>query len=1242
MRLLITLILACVPVFGASITCQAVKSGNASDPTVWKDGANPANPCQALGGASISFEGSTQMLLAGVPGAAGSKDCVTVPDPFLVTGDVNLEFGDPSSSASCAGLTLGATSSSSFARIVMTAGHALSLRGYGSVEGLNPLGSMSPWSVLQIQPGAALWFDTANPEQGELRINGRVYIGCHNSLVVLGCNGPTGAWVQFNSGTPGTVSAWAGGTGLYAPLNNQTLPTFAVGDIVEFLVAPLPAATGTGALGPPYTLTPCVYVPDPVLGFSVPSYCGIPPSIPAPGVMPVTTDSAMCGGAASCVVPHGVPLCVVQASPLQVGYAAWATDGPHCSGSTAIAITDSGTAPLWMIKPAFVSQNPANYTWNASASDAPSAFQSYFDAIRTHYLLPYSNVSNAAGNGPARKGDTSLSFSGVTVTSQLGAGATANALTQADRCPALTAIGQFTFDPVFGEMCLWGGSNQVSWTANFKHLAIANRAPKIRNSVAGAGTELLIENSDVRGLYSTAAAAVVDLTGYNSATANNRLRMEGSLLAWSATAFQLDGLTGSANSPIPVWEGGEIQGVSESANYVFVPYSSSAHVSISNNWLQFGRNQFAIGTYHAALTGNTPVDHPHWYLVGNAGYVCDFIDIPSYGITTFSDALISRFRFESPAYAGQGFITVGGTNGHPATAEWGVAHGFRMISSYDQYFQYRYFHIPFSGYHHTFVANEGSSAVPLSLPSVSWDHIIQAAGQSNSSSETVDFGYQAYAYIQSPRVTNITTIGAQIGCVGLQDAGDDEISVVLDASVANNICQGAASTVHHFARGVFPVTNYIGNVQLTSGLNNAMYGTAGGNYTQNATPPPNQNTTTLNRFSTITWHSGTNYNTDATRTVAGVTLQNSTAASVASGSLVFTRTSASNMTYTWNDGGGAGAAQQLNWAGSGTSYTATAVTVPYTQANNGTIAVSGTPWDCGTTGPTDANAKQYYSVGCPAGNLLKWTSGAAAGTVSAILGGTRNTLIVSPTPGGAIADTFVILKVNLILPNSGATQSIEVGVSAALLPASSVTDSGITVSTSGICASGCPATGDPAIPQTWTWDVTNAPANGGINSPLEGPDPTVQAFAPNGPYVPQGNAWKTQSTSGSYIGAVNGLISSSLTGPTAGTTGIPSTVFTYSLTSGVFSGGTIVTCSDGGQNGQFVSGAGNGTGSISVTPSLNATSFTFTYTATSPGAKSISCSTALGYWTDPGAKTYTASGSAATYILLGSLRRPRQ
>ncbi len=113
-----------------------------------------------------------------------------------------------------------------------------------------------------------------------------------------------------------------------------------------------------------------------------------------------------------------------------------------------------------------------------------------------------------------------------------------------------------------------------------------------------------------------------------------------------------------------------------------------------------------------------------------------------------------------------------------------------------------------------------------------------------------------------------------------------------------------------------------------------------------------------------------------------------------------------------------------------------------------------------------------------------------------------------------------------------------------------------------------------------------------------------------------------------------------LSGPSTGTVGSPSTNFTVTLQGGAqfvldsdSVGRQTITCADGSQGGTFTPSVGSpGTSTVDITQTTGST-FTFTYNAASTGAKTISCTpkavSGTQGWVAPANLTYTAGSSVS-------------
>ena len=185
-----------------------------------------------------------------------------------------------------------------------------------------------------------------------------------------------------------------------------------------------------------------------------------------------------------------------------------------------------------------------------------------------------------------------------------------------------------------------------------------------------------------------------------------------------------------------------------------------------------------------------------------------------------------------------------------------------------------------------------------------------------------------------------------------------------------------------------------------------------------------------------TWMQGGNpYNTSLTRNILGVALWNPSFAASGGHSLVYTYTSASNRTLVF-DGG---TAVQLNWYGSGASYTVTAVGSNWFSVAAGlNVCGAGTPF-----------ITTIGDICNPGGQWVCFTSGALSGTCTVATSANNSGLVITSTLP-SVNDTFVILNSNATIANAGSTATVEAGFFWSQVPTTACsggcTDSSITMS----------------------------------------------------------------------------------------------------------------------------------------------------------------------------------------------------
>ena len=324
-----------------------------------------------------------------------------------------------------------------------------------------------------MQPNGYLWFGTAN-NTPLLSVSGRVYVGWGDqSLYPMPSS--TGA---SNAGT--WVTASVASTLNFAAVSS--MPSISPNDLVELDAV----QQQSGAY--PYT-----------------AYDGVTPP-PTPPIMPSTTDTATCGSG-TCYVPESTLLCVVAVSGNTVSLG-WPSGGnsflPYCTGSeTAIGITAAGSGQLWLKKPAIFGGDPSGYTWNNSKSGSFSSQSSNFDGVRSGLVLcpasgctgsPFGQISNAAGTGPGRIGDNSLtmswtapsSMSGITSCSKLNVN-------------AVQSSGDCYID--YGNAVLYAQGYSDSFSGSYSYKTISTPTALSGNVAIPSGTRSYNELVFARGAH---------------------------------------------------------------------------------------------------------------------------------------------------------------------------------------------------------------------------------------------------------------------------------------------------------------------------------------------------------------------------------------------------------------------------------------------------------------------------------------------------------------------------------------------------------------------------------------------------------------------------------------------------------------------------------------------------------------------------------------------------------------------
>lgn len=1118
MRLFILAVLFCAPGFSASpATAYAISNITAASDWTGGSAANHwANACNgvagssgASGGGGVAIWGQTATLPAGVPGAAGLADSIVVCTGITVHVPVGIgiELNNGTDSATN-GFRVQATDSVTFGRLIVDKGGLIKAHGL-TVAGVN-YGVVDQYADFHVMPGGSIWFGTGTVGgTQQLQVSGRAYFGCGDQAVpVLDCAGNAG----------GLVTASAGAT-----LNfTGTLPYgLATGDLVELSRMQQPTSWGY-----PYTGIDGVTLP------------------PAPPNMPTTSDTGAgktCGTLATCLVPNDVLLCAIAVvgSSVTLGFPHGGNPWkPYCDGSeTAIAIAIAGTGQLWLKMPPFVWNDPDLTTWNNSKTGVVTNANSQMDPIRTNYFFGLQPVSNAAGTGPGRPGDNSITWPTFT---QPFSGVPSDTATSFEDVTA----GKFFIDYNRGLISYGGWNSSGAWAASgdvlFKGASTGVFAEGRIAVPAGvrAYNELLFENIDIQGVIKNSARneGFIAFSTLTNGT-NNRMGFRHNTARMSADALGLYDFTASPSTPVEVtynsFTDSNMQDVSIGQVGVF---GSAKYWDLSNNFVWSSKGFFKC-QYE---TTTTFIDIAFGTITNNDAVTDGMVGGDSNTGCQWRGTLIQDNRVtesgtqQAPGFGDYPGIPIGMLNNfnHPESPNrirYNYTHGaFRGFgASQNQIWDHNYFT---AMQHHGGFVNtpDGQNGGYISGLTVAFNILI------TQGTNCQDLGFANKLYIERLAWRNNTCIGPSTvnGGMYFGEASGGTVTSIVGASIYNNIFLpsgvGAGITKMNSDQNHMDsvALSYMG-YNSTQGASATLYqGVGNGNPNNIPNPSYNRNA--------IVTQAGVNYNSSPTRNVTGVVIQNpSYATNQTTLALKETYTSASNRTLQLSSDNGAtyGTAAQLNWGGSGTTYTVSSVTDPGVIHQYLSVVVTGTPFHLNPGGVT------AFPTDNPATRWAVMLTGANAGTYYSIMpvegtGATGAITFVPRITGIATDDTFAILNTEVRVFDAGGVNYVDVGILGRIeaLPTSSKTDTGISIANTDYCSSGAtPCLTGPIIsslPSTFT--------NGGPATPLYpialpvAGGSAEQAFCigqaacgATSYYRPSGSgAWVHGGEAGLYVGAV--------------------------------------------------------------------------------------------------------------------------
>jgi hypothetical protein len=1181
-----TSIIAKTPAVPTAATCYAVTSGNWNDPSIWSSslGGTGGN-CGAVGGQGLPIMGSTLLVSAGVPGAAGNADLAIIKTGVTVhiTAGLGVEMSNNIYNGSTGdAVTIHATDQTTYGSLVIDNKGLLEVHGASGTN--DNYMRVDQYAVFQIMPGGSFWIGNYN-NVPNVNVYGRFYSGCldQTTYPTPFCAGNAGGWVTASTGASNNITAVS------------SLPSgLAVGDLVELNLTQSPTTVSY-----PYAIN------------------GTTPP-PTPPVLPTTNDSGIspmktCGSVGSCPIPESTPVCVVgiSGSSITLGWPQGGTTAkPYCTGAeTAINITSAGSGQLWLNKPAFMWGDPSQFTWSTAVSQpsisGPSS-SSNLDGTHTGLMLGDTPVpiSNAAGTGPGRIGDNSLTLSltnpSLSSCSFLNMQSVTSSGCYINYDKAyLLAYGYYgtgtTAGAITGSLSYTGASGD-SFTGG--HLVIPSGTRQYNSLVLG--------NTDIRYLMNDFSNSFIQVSNLDNTTnrkiafSYNTLRMSNNVLGFGdasqsttfapTNTFQVIGNSWFSSS------------IAESNNAVDIDFWSNAsnfdisqnHVDSTHYFLKCGiYTNTAFSTFTGTITNNDILDDS--FIAGTNTPSCNW-----------TGNLIQDNRITGTGTAGSGgggtafVMPIGGldnpTPSNPNLVKYNILYGTYRGGSLTRGTTWDH-NIFLNQSHHGLVLGNAESSFSggLSGGGEAITNNIFAAYGPRQALGAINLGFIDSTFLDGITIANNTILGSTAACVELGDT-DPSFGLLINLNIYNNICAPASDPMFiKYGDGA----GIMSQRQLTYIAYNALQG-SGAPFAGITNNPNNIPNPEYNRDVIVTNTHG-NYNADTLRNVTGVAIQNPTySTNQTGGALKFTHTSNSNMTLAWAlDGVTYGTAAQLNWGGSGQSYTISNVTDPGNTHQTVIVSVTGTPF--GVIPNSSGTPTGYVPTNCPMDRWALMTSGTNAGTAYAIVNcASSNSLAFAPhTLGIANGDTFVILKSEARLFDSGGTNYVDVGIDARTLPTTTQTDTGINLTMTDYCSNAACGSGSvvSGLPTTFTAGVTSSPISPAVYLPASGG--SAEAAFASSDYVPSGSAWKTASNTGSYIGAIAPTGSTPPGFPTSvsATAGNAQATVTFIAPVGdggsTITGYTVTSIPSGGTD----SNAGSTSLSHIVTGLTNLTSYTFTVTA---------------------------------------------
>lgn len=747
------------------------------------------------------------------------------------------------------------------------------------------------------------------------------------------------------------------------------------------------------------------------------------------------------------------------------------TDGGSVFANHGIitSVGTPGSRVLW-------SAPAANRTWNT----APGAFTigatsyEYYDRDRFIGAFPlggYTALSNAAGTGPGVFGDSSVSFSG-----QSPAGILATPVASIE---LVNSVGKYYVDHDGGQVYFY--LNQVAGTFNFtctlKRLTYVGVA--INSLDDNDGHSATFRYSDVQYLGNLGigeGALVADHKGQALAGGATRdLEVTNCRFTYSR-GIELKAVSGTLANPVKVesntWTGIIGDGLGFE---IMLVGASTDYVS-----LQLNRRPSGVGSFFISVTGGALLAHSNWTIKDNTVRAGQFIKGGQLEFATWPGLdMQGNFLFGAGSAGDTRQVAnIGGTLASPAVMHDNVSWRAMRILNYLPYLTIRD-NVLGHNYHHTINPSyNDNDAVFAGI-------VIEKNLHLHGGDSITDNGYNTRAMIDGAIVRRNTEYDNTEPALSLNFPGASSVDLSVGLLQSSNL---VANCPIGYLRGS-DITSRRTVIHLAGMDYNDIYNPSVSDVSGGA----------INRAATTT----------GVANVAGVSLHNPSFSGAVSGkSLVFTRTSNTNRTLAFDGGTAVQLVLDSGTASSGPNDLSTFALV------RGYLNDAAKSW---------SEADMTLAAN-PVGSWVHVHTGTGAGQVrrvTHVASGTQLVVVPAWTTPLDATSQYALIKGEVQL--TGAAGTMNAGIDARLLPATSQTDAAVAVSFHQLNVN--PSFVDPTR-SVATWDAS-----------LGGPGTEESAFARllvdptltrttllpyfRGGWTPTTASLATAGHDGSFVGAIN-------------------------------------------------------------------------------------------------------------------------